>query len=210
MLSLATFPWTYDMNDPAVRLFTAAVDRFRLVIEPGSAVLELGCAETDWLERMRDLDQGYDLYGVDARAERTANGWRFVHGDATRRHLFPPRSFDWIVLLGALEHFGLGFYGDPVVEGGDILTMQNVVRWLKPGGYVYFDVPVQPTHRIQDNRHFRMYSPETLTDRLLAPGLEEIQRAYAHHEPHVWLDGPPAADVVPYDYGAVLARKVVP
>lgn len=201
--------WRCDSGDPALRLFTAAVARFGFDMPAGARVLELGCAETDWLERMHALNPGLTLTGVDQRWNRDPQGWAWVEGDATRRDLFPPRSFDVVVLLGALEHFGLGFYGDPIVEGGDILTMQNIVRWLEPGGLVYFDVPVQPRHSITENRHFRMYSPRTLTERLLVPGLEQLYRAYARHEPaDEWCDAP-TEDVVPYVYGAVLARKVI-
>src|SRR3954470_19947781 len=129
-------------------LFTAAVERFGMDFAPGSRILELGCAETDWLERMQRADNTFDLTGVDCFPQPRAN---VIAGDACNPDLFPEASFDWVVMLGALEHFGLGFYGDPRHDddtgicNGDTLAMQNVVRWLKPGGFVYFDVPCNPT-----------------------------------------------------------------
>jgi SAM-dependent methyltransferase len=147
--------------------------------------------------------------GVDARAQAP----RAVDvrvGNAMDPDLFPPESFDRIVLLGALEHFGLGFYGDPVDDEGDIKTLQHVERWLRPGGFVYFDVPCQPTYRVAENRHFRMYAPEDIEARLLwNTGLQEINRAYSLPEPWAgtWCHAP-TEDRVPYWFVAVLAQKV--
>lgn len=207
-------PWTYAESDPGLMLFTAAVERFRMTFPPGSRILELGCAETDWLERMAALDRSYDLVGVDARRHERKDGStvRILEGSAMDPDLFPENSFDRIVLLGALEHFGLGFYGDPVDDDGDRRAMQNVARWLRPGGFVYFDVPCQPAFRIAANRHYRMYAARHVANRLLMPWtgvLQEINRAYSLPEPHAgtWCHEP-TVERVPYWYVAVLAQKV--
>lgn len=200
--------WSYDGADPALMLFTAAVARFNLSFPSGGAVLELGCAESDWLERMQQMDPTLHLVGVDARAQQRA----FVmEGSAMDASLFPADTFDRVVLLGALEHFGLGFYGDPVDESGDVKTMQNVARWLRPGGFVYFDVPCQPTFRVAPNRHFRSYAPADITSRLLDPaGLQEVNRGYSLPEPWAgqWCHKP-MVERVPYWFVAVVAQKPV-
>lgn len=213
--------WTYEQSDPALMLFTAAMERFRMTFPSGSRVLELGCAESDWLERMHAMDPSLDLVGVDARAQAPRSVDVRV-GNAMDPNLFPPESFDRIVLLGALEHFGLGFYGDPVDSYGDLATMANVSQWLRPGGFVYFDVPCQPTFRVSENRHFRSYSPRDIRDRLLGDGmwpptrrdqippqLQEINRAYSLPEPWAgtWCHEP-TEERVPYWFVAVLAQKV--
>lgn len=203
------FPWTCESGDPALRLFTAAVDRFALDFPRGARILELGCAETDWLERMRDLRMDYELVGVDARQEqRRDDGFLLIQGDACNQGLFPARSFDAIVMLGALEHFGLGFYGDPVHELGDRWTMDNVAFWLKPNGFVYFDVPCNPTYYVTENRHFRVYSPGAIGYRLIVPGLVETHRGYSSGDDHpdTWIAAP-TEHKVPYHYCAVVAEK---
>lgn len=202
--------WTYTESDPALMLFTAAVSRFNLRFQSGSKVLELGCAESDWLERMHRADPSLRLTGVDARPQdRIARGYTLVQGDAMDPTLFQPESFDWIVLLGSLEHFGLGFYGDPLEEDGDMWAMANVARWLKPGGFVYFDVPCQPTFRVQPNRHFRSYAPHDVIMRLLPKPLREVNRGYSLPEPNagVWCHAP-MVERVPYWFVAVLAEKI--
>jgi len=202
--------WTYDHSDPALMLFTAAIERFNLTFPPHALIVELGCAESDWLDRMHRADSTFELIGVDARPHlRDAVGYEVRVDDAQRPDLFEPDTLDRVVLLGALEHFGLGFYGDPQDEDGDTRTMQNIARWLRPHGFVYFDVPCQPTHRVSENRHFRSYSPASLTERLIVPGLVEVNRAYSLPEPHagVWCHEP-TIERCPYWFAAVLAQRV--
>jgi SAM-dependent methyltransferase len=201
--------WACDSDDAALMLWTAAVDRFGLTLPPDAWVLELGCAETDWLERMRALNPGMTLTGVDARATEIEGRDGCRVGSGTDPNLEAPESLDAVVLLGALEHFGLGFYGDAVEDDGDTVTMQNIARWLKPGGWVYFDVPANPTYSIRPNRHYRVYAPESVGERLLPDGLVERVRCYSLPEPTagLWIDGEPQTDLVPYHYVAVVADK---
>lgn len=202
--------WTYDQTDPALMLWTAAVQRWGLTLSEDARVLELGCAETDFAERLTTQNPRIQMTGVDWRKDRDANGWTFVQGDATDSRLFEAESFDAVVMLGALEHFGLGFYGDPVHDDdADNQTMRNVVWWLKPGGWVYFDVPCNPEYRVQPNRHFRQYAPASVTERLMVNGLTERCLAYSLPEPvaGTWCDEP-TTERCPYHYVAVVADKV--
>jgi hypothetical protein len=103
----------------------------------------------------------------------------------------------------------LGFYGDPIDDDGDTKTMQNIARWLKPGGWVYFDVPCQPTYSVRPNRHFRDYAPASVQERLIAPsGLTERCRGYSWPEPNAgaWCEEPTEA-LTPYWFVAVVADK---
>jgi hypothetical protein len=208
--------WTYAESDPALMLWTAAYQAWGLrwpCARP--RVLELGCQESDFAERLTRLNPSVTFTGVDVRAGRDPNGWTFVQADARDRELFQPQSFDVVVLLGALEHFGLGFYGDPqdadAVGGmaGDTQTMRNVALWLAPGGWVYLDVPCNPTFSIAENRHFRTYAPADVQGRLLASsGLVERVRGYSLPEPDAgtWI-AEPTEHRVPYHFVAVVADK---
>ena len=201
--------WRYDDIDAALMLWTASVERFGLTWPGGASILELGCAQTDFAERVIAQNPDVTYTGVDVTPDREATGWVLVQGSALDATLFPAASFDVVVLLGALEHFGLGFYRDPIDDEGDTVTMQNVAAWLKPGGWVYFDVPCNPEFSIRTNRHYREYSPADIAGRLLVPGLRERVRGYSDCEPHAgtWLEGPPTAKKVPYHYVAVVADK---
>lgn len=63
---------------------------------------------------------------------------------------------DSLSCLHALEHFGLGRYGDPVRWNGHLLGLANLARLLKPKGRLYFSVPIGPL-RIEFNAH-RVFS----------------------------------------------------
>ncbi len=209
---LCPIAWSYGESDPAMMLWTAALARWGMQLPVDAAVLELGCAETDFLERLQAQNPQYRLTGVDCYPQPRPH---VVAGDACDPTLFASAAFDAVILLGALEHFGLGFYGDPIHENtlgdcvGDTQAMVNVARWLKPGGWLYFDVPCNPTGCIQENRHFRQYAPREVATRLLGPsGLRERARGYSWPEPYAgtWCDAP-TAHRTPYWFVAVVAEK---
>jgi SAM-dependent methyltransferase len=75
-------------------------------------------------------------------------------------------SCDSLSCLHALEHFGLGRYGDPVRVDGDALGLENLRRMLRRGGRLYLSVPIGP-ERVEFNAH-RVYSVSGLLDRLAA------------------------------------------
>jgi len=65
-------------------------------------------------------------------------------------------SYDSISSLHALEHFGLGRYGDPVDYWGYLKAIKNITLILSKGGTFYFSVPIGP-QRIEFNAH-RVFS----------------------------------------------------
>lgn len=69
---------------------------------------------------------------------------------------------DSLSCLHALEHFGLGRYGDPVNIEGYALGLSNLQRILKKGGRLYFSVPIGP-QRIEFNAH-RVFSVQFLLE----------------------------------------------
>jgi cyclopropane fatty-acyl-phospholipid synthase-like methyltransferase len=160
--------WDYREGDPMLVLFDHAVKRWGFDLQPGAKVLELGCRETDWAQRLKKaLD--CRLIGVDALPCPDYGGDVCINGDASDTRLFDhpelqPGTFDAVISLGAVEHFGLGYYGDPVGEHKDTQAIANAWSWLKPGGSLYFDVPWTPADAHQTN-HYRVYSDQTLRER---------------------------------------------
>lgn len=73
---------------------------------------------------------------------------------------------DSISSLHAIEHFGLGRYGDPIDYYGHIKAIKNITKMLQRGGTFYFSVPIGP-QRIEFNAH-RVFSVDYLTD-ILSP-----------------------------------------
>jgi hypothetical protein len=69
-------------------------------------------------------------------------------------------STDSISSLHAIEHFGLGRYGDPIDYWGYKKALKNITAMLKQGGTFYFSVPIGP-QRIEFNAH-RVFSIDYL------------------------------------------------
>lgn len=71
-------------------------------------------------------------------------------------------STDSLSCLHALEHFGLGRYGDPVDYDGYLKGLDNLMRLLRPGGTLYLSVPIGP-QRIEFDAHRVFAIPYLLT-----------------------------------------------
>jgi Caenorhabditis protein of unknown function, DUF268 len=69
---------------------------------------------------------------------------------------------DSLSCLHALEHFGLGRYGDPVDINGYKKGFESLYNMLKPEGTLYFSVPIG-TERIEFNAH-RVFSIQTILE----------------------------------------------
>jgi SAM-dependent methyltransferase len=67
-------------------------------------------------------------------------------------------KFDLVVSLCALEHFGLGRYGDELDMDGDEKALREMVRVLRPGGALVLSTTITQAHpAIGFNAH-RIYS----------------------------------------------------
>ncbi|OLE57514.1 MAG: hypothetical protein AUI36_14575 [Cyanobacteria bacterium 13_1_40CM_2_61_4] len=109
----------------------------------------------------------------------------------------PDESFDAVVSLCALEHFGLGRYGDAFDLHADSKAMREMRRVLKPGGYLILTTNITGARpAIVFNAH-RVYSHGHLGE--LCEGLEPVEeRVFNPRENRfVALD---AMDTPPGDY----------
>jgi SAM-dependent methyltransferase len=71
-------------------------------------------------------------------------------------------GYDSVSSLHAVEHFGLGRYGDPIDYCGYLKAIKNITRILKAKGKFYFSVPIGE-QRIEFNAH-RVFSVRYLLD----------------------------------------------
>jgi len=69
---------------------------------------------------------------------------------------------DSISSLHAIEHFGLGRYGDEIDYFGYLKAINNITKMLKQNGTFYFSVPIG-TQRVEFNAH-RVFSVKYLLD----------------------------------------------
>lgn len=61
-------------------------------------------------------------------------------------------KYDSVSCLHALEHFGLGRYGDPLDAAGHLKGLYQLQKTLKNGGRLYLSVPIG-NQRIEFNAH---------------------------------------------------------
>lgn len=81
---------------------------------------------------------------------------RFKRIDAMSEEFNLTDYCDSVSCLHALEHFGLGRYGDRVDYNGYLSGWENIYKMLKKGGRFYFSVPIGE-QRIEFNAH-RVFS----------------------------------------------------
>ncbi|MBN2576795.1 MAG: DUF268 domain-containing protein [Deltaproteobacteria bacterium] len=93
-------------------------------------------------------------------------GLTFVREDATDLAGISDESVDSLSSLHAVEHFGLGRYGDPVDPGAWYRALQAFQRVLANDGRLYLSVPVG-RERVCFNAH-RVFSPMRIRDCLKA------------------------------------------
>lgn len=98
----------------------------------------------------------FDIRPVDSKVP----GVVFRQADLMDADALPPAYCDSLSCLHALEHFGLGRYGDPLNPEGHLQGLRNMAGLLKPGGRFYLSGPVG-VPRVQFNAQ-RIMDPRKL------------------------------------------------
>jgi SAM-dependent methyltransferase len=102
----------------------------------------------------------------------------FLEGDITALDPKLIGSCDSLSCLHALEHVGLGRYGDRLDPAGSEKALAGLADLLKPGGTLYLSVPVG-RERIEFNAH-RVFS---------LPRIEAMLAKYFKVQRFAWVDG---------------------
>lgn len=76
---------------------------------------------------------------------------------------------DSLSCLHALEHFGLGRYGDPIDPFGYAVGIKNIAGILRSGGVFYLSVPIG-SERVEFNAH-RVFDPQQIVGLAKVNGL---------------------------------------
>jgi SAM-dependent methyltransferase len=119
------------------------------------------------------------------------------------------QSCDSLSCLHALEHFGLGRYGDAIDPDGHRAALANLALIVRPGGWFYLSVPIGP-QRIEFNAH-RVFAVDHLLA-LVEPMFEARAISYVDdagdlHE-DVGLDHPGRAVNFACRYGCAIVEMV--
>jgi SAM-dependent methyltransferase len=85
----------------------------------------------------------------------------FLKKDLTNESDASKEITDSISCLHAIEHFGLGRYGDTVDPTGHIKGFNNIIRMLKPDGRLYISFPIGKKNEVHFNIH-RIFHPKEI------------------------------------------------
>jgi hypothetical protein len=114
---------------------------------------------------VRYLDAGIDLL-------------KFVQGNATELSGIDDSSLEYLSCLHALEHFGLGRYGDPLDFYGWKKALKQYKRVIKRNGLLFLSVPVGKNELVMFNAH-RIFRPFTIVNELY-PDMRLLEFACIH------------------------------
>ena len=103
---------------------------------------------------------------------------KFLQGDLMRRDPAREGIADSVSSLHALEHFGLGRYGDTIDPDGHITGFRNLAQIEEPGGKLYVGLPIGSETQVFFNAH----------------------RIFAPPEPPTWFEDPGAFELERFDY----------
>ena len=86
---------------------------------------------------------------------------KFIHADFLSATNIA--KTDSLSCLHAIEHFGLGRYGDPIDIQGHIKGIENLIKLLEPGGRLYISFPIGKADEVHFNAH-RVFHPRSILD----------------------------------------------
>lgn len=89
----------------------------------------------------------------------------FIKGNATDLSGIKSNSILSLSSLHAIEHFGLGRYGDPIDINGWYKALKEFERILAVGGKLYLSVPIGKENKLCFNAH-RIFKPSLIVDSL--------------------------------------------
>jgi SAM-dependent methyltransferase len=125
-------------------------------------ILEIGCRYSLLSIQLSSL--GHQVYGIDINNyKRKHPNFHFRKADILKSK-YPQNYFDIVVSLSTIEHIGLGRYNDRKDAKGDIKTMKEIYRVIKPGGQVLITLPFgKPV----DTDWYRVYNTERVRELLV-------------------------------------------
>lgn len=118
---------------------------------------------------------------------------RFHQADATGDVSAFHEGADSVSCLHALEHFGLGRYGDALDPQGWRKGFDNLGRMLEPSGRLYLSVPLGKEQRVEFDAH-RVFSLPFVLEHMLAGSYRLDSFSYVDDEGELHRDVSVASD----------------
>jgi hypothetical protein len=94
--------------------------------------------------------------------EKKISGLSFIQCNCMNMSNIKSQSIRSISSLHAIEHFGLGRYGDPINPNGYLEAIAEIQRVVKKNGNIYLSVPIGK-QRLEFNAH-RIFDPKNVVE----------------------------------------------
>lgn len=167
-------------------------------LRPPARILDVGGSESTIALSLAGL--GHEVHVVDPR------GYPVPHPSLTAwavplERLEGTRRFDAALAVSALEHFGLGVYGQPARgdERMDQVALGLIRERLAPGGLLVLTVPCAASPSVDEFQ--RVYSLQQVREMLSAWELVDLSVVW-RHDRLTWVRG--AAEEPPGEAGVAL------
>jgi ubiquinone/menaquinone biosynthesis C-methylase UbiE len=159
--------WNAGMRDVAALLLDLAS------LPETGRLLDVGCGSGQTMEWFARMHPAWRTIGVDVASEglaaaRARGLTEIVRGSALALPL-PDRSVDLVMTLDVLQHLPL--------DGGDGRALAEIVRVLKPGGYVFLRTNAQSFPYTPDDAQFAFhkYDETELRMKLRAASVQVVR-----------------------------------
>jgi hypothetical protein len=113
---------------------------------------------------------------------------------------------DSVSCLHALEHFGLGRYGDPIDVDGWKKGIDTIVAIADSGARIYLSVPISSVQRIEFNAH-RVFLPTTLPEYLRSRAVDLVEQSYVDDEGNFHENTCPPVSGLEFGCGCYVFKK---
>lgn len=150
-------------------------------LKSGARILDVGCAESSVALSLASM--GYKVTGIDLQPYPFSHPNLSVVVGPLEEWEGPEKPFDGEVCLSSIEHFGLGVYGEPETEGLDLLAMERLSAWARPGARLALTVPFG---RYQVTEQQRIYDLPSLKRLLAGWEIERLQMAIRLEDGSGW------------------------
>jgi hypothetical protein len=149
-------------------------------------ILDVGGSESTVALSLASL--GHELHVADPRGYRVKHPQ--LHEHAVRLEELEINSrFDVALALSAIEHFGLGSYGQPPGDRMDRVALAEIHRRLTPDGLLVLTVPCARDSSCDEFQ--RTYSLSELRDMLAADWVVLDLSVAWQRDTHTWVLGSP-------------------
>ena len=142
-------------------------------------VLDIGCASSRLFIQLASLS--YEVHGIDSR-EYPFQHPNFQFHQVDLFEWSPEFKFDIVTAISVIEHFGIGSYGDVMIEDADRRAVKKIAKLLALHGQLLVSVPFGK--RMTTSR-YRVYDLGQLL--VLFSGFQWLDAAYFQRVKGRWM-----------------------